>query len=56
MEKPTNKQVYFKLWDDLDYWCDQYKIANDINHDQKECERISKNIRLLQEVMELYKR
>ena len=33
-----------ELFNQLDYWCEQYKIANDINRDLKESTRISKNM------------
>lgn len=44
------KQEIFNL---LDYWCEQYKIANDINHDLKESARISENIKALERVLRL---
>lgn len=44
------KEEIFKL---LGYWCTQYKIANDVNHDMKESARISENIKALERVLKL---
>lgn len=44
------KQEIFEL---LNYWCMQYKIANDVNHDLKETARISENIKALERVLRL---
>lgn len=49
------KQFLKTIWNELDYWCDQYKYANEVSHDQKELERISKNIRALEKVYNIYK-
>ena len=40
-----------EIFNQLDYWCEQYKIANDINHDLKESARISENIKALERVL-----
>lgn len=42
-----------EIFKQLDYWCEQYKIANDINHDLKETARISENIKALERVLEM---
>ena len=42
-----------ELFNQLNYWCTQYKIANDVNHDLKESARISKNIKALERVLRL---
>lgn len=42
-----------EIFNQLDYWCEQYKIANDINHDLKESARISKNIKALERALNL---
>lgn len=51
----TNKEIYNKLYQDLDYWCEQYKYVNEVTHDIYESERISKNIRTLENALKLYK-
>lgn len=48
-------KVLSEIWDKLDYWCEQYKIANNVNHDLSECERISKNIRKLERAFKTIK-
>lgn len=42
-----------EIFNQLNYWCEQYKIANDINHDLKESARISENIKALEKVLKL---
>ena len=42
-----------ELFNQLNYWCEQYKIANDINRDLKESARISENIKALERVLRL---
>lgn len=42
-----------ELFGQLDYWCEQYKIANDVNHDLKESARISENIKALERALKV---
>lgn len=54
MEQNTRKEFLKTIFNELDYWCEQYKIAN-ANNDRTEAERISNNIVALEKVYKIYK-